>query len=171
MAQAGIKRGPNFRRLRKVLNQIERTMSQPEAIEGILSNIGLFLAGRVIRGILTGRPGGQRLRPNRPATIAKKGSSKPLIDTANLVGKILVIPRKRGRVPAVFVGAPGRLPSGDRRSGKNIGRIANYAEFGTTTLLPRQFLKPVLDKNIGTIRAIFIGDLGRKMGVIGPLPF
>lgn len=169
MAEAGIKVGPNFRRLRKMLNQIEQTMAQPEATEGILSNIGLFLAGRVVRGILTGRPGGKRLRPNRPATIARKGSSKVLIDTGNLLRKILVIPRKRGRVPAVFVGAPGRLPSGDPR--RNIGRVASYAEFGTVTLLPREFLQPVLDKNIGTIRAILIGDLGRKMGVIGPLPF
>lgn len=169
MAEAGIKRGPNFRRLRRILNQIEQTMAAPEATEAILSNIGLFLAGRVIRGILSGRPGGQRLRPNRPATIAKKGSSKPLIDTGHLVRKILVIPRKQGRVPAVFVGAPGRVISGDPR--RNIGRVAGYAEFGTVTMLPRKFLKPVLDANIGTIRAILIGDLGRKMGVIGPLPF
>jgi hypothetical protein len=169
MAEAGIKRGPNLRRLRRLLNKIEKTMAAPEAAEGILSNIGLFLHGRVIRGILTGRPGDTRLRPNRPATIARKGSSKVLIDTGNLVRKILVIPRKQGQVPAVFVGAPGRLPSGDPR--RNIGRVAGYAEFGTVTMLPREFLKPVLDKNIGEIRAILIGDLGRKMGVIGPQPF
>ena len=165
----GVKRGPNFRRLRRLLNQIEQTMAKPEATESILSNIGLFMAGRIVRGILVGRPGGKRLRANRPATKIKKGSSKPLIDTANLLQKIGVTPRKRGSVPAVFVGVLAALPSGDPR--RNMARVAAFAEFGTVTVMPREFIQPVLDKNIGTIRAILLGDLGRKMGVIGPLPF
>ena len=169
MARVGIKAGPNFRRLRKLLNQIERTMAEPEATEAIVSNIGLFLHGRIVRGILSGRPGGKRLRPNRPATIARKGSSKPLIDTGTLIRRIVVVPRTQGSVRGVFVGALASMPSGDPR--RSMGRVAGYAEFGTVTLLPRQFLQPVLDRNIGTIRAILIGDLGRKMGVIGPLPF
>ena len=169
MPEAGIKRGPGFKKLRVLLNQMEETLDSPSNIEAILSNVALFLADKVVRGILGGRPGGKRLRKNRPATIARKGSSKPLIDTATLVGRIAIQGRRFNGLPAVFVGALKTVSSGDPR--RSLGRVAGFAEFGTVTMLPREFLRPVLDKNIGEIRAILIGDLGRKMGVIGPEPF
>lgn len=134
-----------------------------------MSNVGLFLAGKVVRGVLSGRPGGVRLRPNRPATKDRKKSSKVLIDTGSFIRTIVIVPRKQGSARGVFVGSSARMPSGDPRH--SLGKVAGFAEFGTATLLPRPVFQPILDKNIGTIRAIFMGDLGRKMGVIGPLPF
>jgi hypothetical protein len=165
---AGVKLGPNFRKLRKLLTHIERTVHRTETAQAVITAGGLFLADRTVRGILTGRPGGKRLRPNRPSTIAKKGSSRPLIDKGHLVRKIVVVPRKIKGQPAVFVGALASMASSDPR--RSMGRVAGFAEYGTVTLLPREFLRPTLRAYIGQLRAIMLIDLGRKLGVIGPLP-
>ena len=52
------------------------------------SRVGNYGASEVKKGIVSGAPGGQKFAPNSPMTIARKGSSKPLIDKGDLVGSI-----------------------------------------------------------------------------------
>ena len=52
------------------------------------SRVGNYGASDVKKGIVSGEPGGQKFVPNSPMTIARKGSSKPLIDKGDLVGSI-----------------------------------------------------------------------------------
>lgn len=52
------------------------------------SRVGNYGASEVKKGIVSSAPGGQKFVPNSPMTIARKGSSKPLIDNGDLVGSI-----------------------------------------------------------------------------------
>jgi hypothetical protein len=53
-------------------------------VDGALEQLGLWLVGELQKGIAAGLP----VTPLAPATIAKKGSSKPLIDTGQMRSSI-----------------------------------------------------------------------------------
>lgn len=57
-------------------------------IEQAAARVGNYGASEVKKGIISGAPGGQKFVPNSPMTIARKGSSKPLIDKGDLIGSI-----------------------------------------------------------------------------------
>ena len=125
-------------------------------IQQAAARVGNCGASEVKKGIVNGAPGGQKFAPLSPITIARKGSSKPLIDKGDLVGSVTyqVID-----VNNVFVGV---------KKGKE-ANIAAIHEFGCTigvtpkmraylnhqgihlrastqyiVLPPRPFLRPVL---------------------------
>ena len=57
-------------------------------IQQAASKVGNYGASEVKKGIVSGAPGGQNFAPLSSMTIARKGSSKPLIDKGDLVGSI-----------------------------------------------------------------------------------
>ncbi len=57
-------------------------------IQQAAARVGNYGASEVKKGIVSGSPGGQTFAPLSPVTIARKGSSKPLIDKGDLVGSI-----------------------------------------------------------------------------------
>lgn len=83
------------------------------------ARVGNYGASEVKKGIVSGAPGGQKFVPNSPMTIARKGSSKPLIDKGDLVGSITyqVVDSNN-----VFIGV---------KKGKEVN-IAAVHEFGCT---------------------------------------
>ena len=141
-----------WRRLDEILNP----SLIAAGIQQTAARIGNYGASEVKKGIVSGAPGDQKFAPNSPMTIARKGSSKPLIDKGDLVGSITyqVIDADN-----VFVGV---------KKGKEIN-IAAVHEFGCTiqvtpkmrayfhyqgihlksstqfiVIPPRPFLRPVL---------------------------
>jgi hypothetical protein len=59
-------------------------------LDKALNIFGVDMVGQVVKRIRVGLP-----PPNAPSTIARKGSSKPLIDTAQLVQSVQHIVRER----------------------------------------------------------------------------
>ena len=104
-----------WRRLDEILNP----SLIAAGIQQTAARIGNYGASEVKKGIVSGAPGDQKFAPNSPMTIARKGSSKPLIDKGDLVGSITyqVIDADN-----VFVGV---------KKGKEIN-IAAVHEFGCT---------------------------------------
>ncbi len=88
-------------------------------IQQAAARVGNYGASEVKKGIVSGSPGGQTFAPLSPVTIARKGSSKPLIDKGDLVGSITyqVI-----NSDTVFIGV---------KKGKEVN-IAAVHEFGCT---------------------------------------
>jgi len=120
---------------------------------------------RIRYGILTSRPGGQRLRPNAPATIRKKGSSKPLIDTRKLLETIQA--RRLSRT-AVFVGISGGVQHTDpRRSVALVGRFHEFLTKNFPVLPRRRFLGPVLHKELPRLIKIMQQNVIRGFGFTG----
>lgn len=155
--------GPDWRRVKKFLEK-----TQPLPVSAALHRAGVFLEGRVKAGILTGRPGGQRLAPNADSTIRKKGSSKPLIDTGTMLRAITTVRVSRREV---FVGIPATVthPGGHgNKPGKSVALIGRYHEFITTlfpTLPRREFLGPVIRKEKDRIVKVFAERFGSELGL------
>lgn len=93
-----------------------------------------FFRGQLVKNITSsGKLAGKPFEPNKPSTIASKGSNKPLIDSGALVQSVAVI--ERGRT--VFVGV-NRKTKGKQKRGKggqfakgfNMVDIAELHEFG-----------------------------------------
>ena len=72
----------------KRLDEIMNPANIRKGLNQAVARVGNYGASEVKRGIVSGAPGGQRFTPNSPLTIARKGSSKPLIDKGDLVGSI-----------------------------------------------------------------------------------
>lgn len=92
-------------------------------------------------GSLAGKP----FRPLDPQTIARKGSSKPLIDTG--AGLRSVKSQKKSEA-VYFVGIPGNMRSND---GTSVALYMAAHEFGAVDANgkfsePRPWLGPVIDK-------------------------
>ena len=105
----------DWSRLEQILDPAQITAGVKQAT----ARVGNYGASEVKKGIVSGAPGGQKFAPNSPMTIARKGSSKPLIDKGDLVGSITyqVIDANN-----VFVGI---------KRGKEVN-IAAVHEFGCT---------------------------------------
>ncbi len=88
-------------------------------IQQAAARVGNYGTSEVKKGIVSGAPGSQKLAPLSPITIARKGSSKPLIDKGDLVGSVTyqVIDSNN-----VFIGV---------KKGKEVN-IAAVHEFGCT---------------------------------------
>lgn len=73
------------RELRKFIDKNKVAITQgPLQRRQVLARLGLFAENEVVAKIDRGP-----FIPNKPATIARKGSSKPLIDTGRLRGSII----------------------------------------------------------------------------------
>jgi len=82
-----------------------------------------YFRAKVLKAFQTrGNSNGITWAPNAPSTIARKGSSKPLIDTGQLRGSIQVV--QSGDV--FFVGVPSFSMRDDGKSMVSIGAIHEY---------------------------------------------
>ena len=111
-------------------NRIDEILNPAKIAEGMrqaAARVGNYGASEVKKGIVSGSPGGKTFKPNSPLTIARKGSSKPLIDKGDLVGSITyqIIDSDN-----VFIG----VKKGAKRNkdGKDLSEIAAVHEFGCT---------------------------------------
>ena len=88
-------------------------------IQQAAAHVGNYGTSEVKKGIVSGAPGGQKFAPLSPVTIARKGSSKPLIDKGDLVGSITY---QVVDADNIFIGV---------KKGKEVS-IAAVHEFGCT---------------------------------------
>lgn len=77
-------------------------------------------ASMVQEGIVNGNPGGKQFDPLHPVTVERKGSSKPLVDSGDLVGAITW---DTPNAQTVFIGV---------KKGNDRVNIAAVHEFGCT---------------------------------------
>lgn len=72
-------------------NQLDEILNPAKIAAGVnqaAARVGNYGVSEVKRGIISGSPGGEAFAPLSSFTIARKGSSKPLIDKGDLVGSI-----------------------------------------------------------------------------------
>lgn len=81
----------------------------------------------------------QNWTPLKSDTVKKKGSSKMLIETGQLVDSITVIPQS----DLEYIIAP----EGNHSSGLSNSQLAIYHEYGTEKVPPRPFIRPVFEEN------------------------
>ena len=70
------------------LDQILDPSRIAAGVKQAAERVGNYGASEVKKGIVSGVPGGQTFAPLSPVTVARKGSSKPLVDKGDLVGSI-----------------------------------------------------------------------------------
>lgn len=110
--------------------------------------VAILLVREIQRGIRNQAPGGQPFAKLAESTIARKGSSKALIDTGFLVNSIT----QRIMKDQAFVGL---LRTRTYRGGESVANIGAIMEYGATiehpngaTIIipPRPFLHPVMQQ-------------------------
>ena len=108
----------------------------------------LFLVREIQRGIRNQAPGGQSFAKLADSTIARKGSSKALIDTGFLINSIT----QKIMADKAFVGLLRGTVNKDGENMVNIGAVMEYGATinhpngATIIILPRPFLHPVMQK-------------------------
>lgn len=108
----------------------------------------LFLVREIQRGIRSQSPGGQPFVKLAESTIARKGSSKALIDTGFLINAIT----QKIMADKAFVGLLRGTVNKDGEDMVNIGAVMEYGATikhpsGATIIIPpRPFLHPVMGK-------------------------
>ncbi len=127
------------------------------ALHEAATKCALVLVREIKKGIKDQAPGGKAFTPLAKVTIAKKGSSKALIDTGFLLSSITQVIEG----DTAFVG----LLRGTRnKDGDEIVNIGAVMEFGATIKHPsgativipaRPFLHPVMEKHKDEIKKIF----------------
>lgn len=81
----------NESKIRAMCAQQLRNVTQGGNAEDSLKQIGVFQKGLIQEKIVTGS-----FTPNAPATVRKKGSSRPLIDTGRMRQSVNFVVRKKG---------------------------------------------------------------------------
>jgi len=115
--------------------------------QATISN-ALFLVREIQRGIRNQAPGGQAFAKLADSTIARKGSSKALIDTGFLINSIT----QKIMADKAFVGLLRGTVNKDGKSMVNIGAVMEYGATinhpnGATIIIPpRPFLHPIMQK-------------------------
>ena len=143
--------GANWVRLRTLLKHARK-----DPVRKALEQMGLYLAARVQQNIRNGRIGNQRIRANAPATIAKKRSRKPLIDTAVMLGSIQTWQGESQNVQRV--GIPAGLRHSDPR--REIAQVAIFHEGGTVLTEARPFLLPTVLLEFDRLREMMASIMG-----------
>ena len=113
------------RRLTNMPSLMERNMDRAT------KRAAIFMRDSIKKNIRDGMPMWPRLLP---ATIARKGSSKPLIDHGDLMNSIDYVPDGSSRF---FIGVPRNVENRDGQSLVNIGLVH---EFGTEHIPARSFI-------------------------------
>jgi phage gpG-like protein len=143
----GVKRTGNWDKVRAKFNagmgpRLANTLRQA-AIRN-----ALFLVREIQRGIRSQAPNGQAFAKLAESTIARKGSSKALIDTGFLINAIT----QKIMADKAFVGLLRGTVNKDGEDMINIGAVMEYGATikhpsGVTIIIPaRPFLRPVMDK-------------------------
>ena len=101
------------------LNNILNPARLKAKLHGAAAKVGNYGVTAVKKGIAEGK----NFAPNHPYTVAKKGSSKPLIDKGDLLGSVNY--EVFDSANAVFVGVKKTV-----KNGENVANIAAVHEFG-----------------------------------------
>ncbi|MHB9129741.1 MAG: phage virion morphogenesis protein [Armatimonadota bacterium] len=127
------------------------------AIRQATVKAAILLVREIQRGIRSQAPGGQPFVQLAASTIARKGSSKALIDTGFLINSIT----HRILQDQAFVGLLKTAVSRDGESMANIGAVMEYGATipmpnGTTIIIPaRPFLHPVMTQHKAAILDLY----------------
>jgi hypothetical protein len=111
-----------------------------------LKRTTLFFEGKIKKNIFTsGTLAGKPFAPNSPVTIKIKKSTKPLINSADMMGSVHPV------IPNENVGFVGLKRGNSHNSGEDLADIAEDAEYGTLTkngfeVPARPFIGPVKEK-------------------------
>ncbi len=127
------------------------------AIRQATVKAAILLVREIQRGIRSQAPGGQPFVQLAASTIARKHSSKALIDTGFLINSIT----HRILKDQAFVGLLKTTVSRDGESVANIGAVMEYGATipmpnGTTIIIPaRPFLHPVMTQHKAAILKLY----------------
>ena len=106
-----------------------------------LEAAGEFYVAETKKGIISQAPGGMAFEPLSPVTIAKKGSSKALIDHGDLLRSITKKELDRGRT--MFIGLlRTTMHPGTGEPVDNLGRVHEQG-WPDRNIPPRPFLMPI----------------------------
>ena len=139
----GVKRTGPWSQTAKRLHTVEKRLAHAIHHASVVNALGLVEA--VQQGIVNQAPGGQAFVPLAPSTIARKASSKALIDSGVLINAIT----HRVKDDKVFVGL---LRGARYKEGKELVNVGAIMEYGATiktkgkvrSIPARPFLAPVL---------------------------
>lgn len=148
----GVKRTGDWDQARTMLNAGMGPRLANALRQATIRN-ALFLVREIQRGIRSQAPGGQPLAKLAESTIARKGSSKALIDTGFLINAIT----QKIMADKAFVGLLRGTVNKDGEEIVNIGVVMEYGATikhpnGATIIIPaRPFLHPMMEKYRGKI--------------------
>lgn len=173
MSDVKVTRTGDWAKARRILHNLPDNMKKEVKKASELS--GVLLVGEIKKGIVNQAPGGQRFEPLHPLTIQRKGSSKALIDSGDLLESITYRVMDDGL--SLFVGI---LKTAKNSEGDNLANIGWVMEKGAvikvTTAMrkylhgiglslrgsteyiiipPRPFIEPTVAKEVQNIRKIF----------------
>jgi phage gpG-like protein len=143
----GVKRTGDWDKVRARLNSGMGPRLANALRQATIRN-ALFLVREIQRGIRSQAPGGQSFAKLAESTIARKGSSKALIDTGFLINAIT----QKIMADRAFVGLLRGTVNKDGEDMVNIGAVMEYGatikhSCGATIIIPpRPFLQPVMKK-------------------------
>ncbi len=141
----GVRRTGDWDKARARLNAGMRPRIANALRQATIRN-ALFLVREIQRGIRSQAPGGRPFAKLAESTIARKGSSKALIDTGFLLNAIT----QRIMADKAFVGLLRGTVNQDGEDMVNIGAVMEYGAAinhlnGATIIIPpRPFLHPVM---------------------------
>jgi hypothetical protein len=159
----GVKRTGDWDKVRASLNAGMGPRLANALQQATIRN-ALFLVREIQRGIRSQSPGGQPFVKLAESTIARKGSSKALIDTGFLINAIT----QRIMADKAFVGLLRGTVNKDGEDIVNIGAVMEYGATvkhpnGATIIIPpRSFLHPVMEKYRDQIAENFIKAIRRE---------
>lgn len=111
------------------LNSVLNPSKLRASMKQCASRVGNYGASEVKKGIVSGAPGGETFTPLSAITIARKGSSKPLIDHGDLVGSVTY--QTFNNENSVFIGVKKGVKRKNNQDSEMV-QIAAVHEFGCT---------------------------------------
>lgn len=158
---------------RRILHNLPENMKKE--VKSAAKMSGALLVGEIKKGIVSGSPGGEKFTPLHPLTIQRKGSTKALIDTGDLLNSITYNVLDDGL--SLFVGI---LKTATNREGESLSNIGWVMERGAVipvtpamrsylyniglrlkssteyiTIPPRPFVEPSVAASVDKVRKIF----------------
>lgn len=160
----------------KLVNELKKARTKtfkPDMMKA-MRRVGVFVKNRVVKGVKRGAPGGRVLSKNAESTIDRKQSSKPLIDTGQMLKSIVTRTRRlgRARIRTTIGPVKFKLRQGTRRTPRTNARVGAFHEFGFThqggllagrRKIRRRFLRPVLVAERPEIIKLFRKEFGKSV--------
>lgn len=161
----------NFTGMRKTLSALGQWNKKAErAVERSVHRSAQYLRRQIVQGIRSQAPGGKRFKPLKPETVARKKSSKALINHGDLIRSVNVTRVASGRQIVFFVGVHRNAVGKD---GQSLANIAEIHEDGSKKVKDRPparpFLQPSWDVWVRTAEQQFARDVAGELGLEGSL--
>ena len=141
-----------------------------KAVERAVHKSGQYLRKQWMMGIRSQAPGGKKFKPLKQSTIDAKGSSKALIDKADMIRSINVQKVRSGRQIVFFVGIHRTVVTKDGKSMANLAEVHETGSLKVKNRPPaRPHMKPSWDVYIMTAEKQFAFDVAKDLGLEGSL--